>query len=115
MSTEPENPFGRGLAYVDGNFVSLSEARIPLGEAGFTRSDATYDVAAVWGGRFFRLDEHLRRFVTTYSRLRMKPPGEGSALRDMLLSLVSRSALREAYVAMIATRGVPLSEVWDPR
>jgi branched-chain amino acid aminotransferase len=115
MSTEPENPFGRGLAYVDGDFVSLSEARIPLGEAGFTRSDATYDVVAVWDGRFFKLDEHLERFGTSYSRLRMKPPVEGNALRSMLLSLVGRSGLRDAYVAMIVTRGIPLSEVWDPR
>ena len=35
---------------------------MPILDLGFLRSDATYDVVAVWNGRFFRLDKHLDRF-----------------------------------------------------
>jgi branched-chain amino acid aminotransferase len=115
MSAKSDNPFGQGLAYLDDEFVPLADARIPLVEAGFMHSDATYDVAAVWDGRFFRLDEHLRRFATSYGRLRMKPPLEGSALHSVLLELAGRAELREAFVAMIATRGVPQADIRDPR
>ena len=51
-----------GVAYIDGEFVPIAEARVPILDLGFLRSDATYDVVAVWNGKFFRLDQHLDRF-----------------------------------------------------
>ena len=43
------NPdFSAGVAHVDGQYVALRDARIPLVDRGFVRSDATYDVAHVW-------------------------------------------------------------------
>ncbi len=110
-----ESPFSQGLAYVEGEFVPLAEARLPLVEAGFTRSDATYDVVATWQGRFFLLDEHLERFEQSYTALHMKLPLEGAELRSMLIEMVARSGLRDSYVDMIATRGVPPGGVRDPR
>ena len=51
-----------GVAYIDGAFCPVGEARIPILDFGFLHSDATYDVVHVWRGRFFRLDWHLDRF-----------------------------------------------------
>lgn len=39
-----------GAAYVDGRFVPVGEARIPITEWGYRRSDVTYDVVGVWDG-----------------------------------------------------------------
>ena len=47
---------------MNGEFINISEARIPILDWGFLRSDATYDVVHVWKGQFFRLDEHIDRF-----------------------------------------------------
>ena len=44
-----------------GEVVPIAEARIPILDWGFLRSDATYDVVTVWEGAFFRLDAHLER------------------------------------------------------
>ncbi len=51
--------FEAGAAFVDGEIVPIDEARIPITDTGFSRSDATYDVVGVWDGAFFRLDAHL--------------------------------------------------------
>ena len=59
-----------GVAYVDGTYVPIGEARLPLLDWGFTRSDATYDVVHVWKGSFFRLEDHLDRFDQERSYLR---------------------------------------------
>ena len=40
--------FPQGSAWIDGKFVKLSEARIPILDWGLLRSDATYDVVHVW-------------------------------------------------------------------
>lgn len=39
---ESENPFARGIAWVEGEMVPLHEARIPLMDQGFQHSDLTY-------------------------------------------------------------------------
>ena len=56
-----DNPFAKGIAWVGGELVPLSQARIPLLDQGFLHSDLTYDVPAIWDGRFFRLNDHITR------------------------------------------------------
>ena len=55
----------QGCAYVDGRFVAPEDAKISIFDWGFLHSDATYDVAHVWQGRFFRLGDHLDRFFAS--------------------------------------------------
>ena len=74
---------------------------------GFTRSDVTYDVVSVWNGTFFRLEDHLDRFDASVRGLRMKLPVDRAELREILMQCVPLTGLREAYVAMVCTRGVP--------
>ena len=57
--TEPERGFPPGVAFIDGGFCDISEARISILDFGFLHSEATYDVVHVWRRRFFRLDRHL--------------------------------------------------------
>ena len=45
--------FPRGAAWMDGNFVDISEAWTSILDWGFLRSNAIYDVVHVWKGRFF--------------------------------------------------------------
>ncbi len=99
--------FSRGAAYVNGTFVPMAEAKIPLGDWGFTRSDVTYDVAHVKHGSFFRLDDHLDRFETSLAGYRLTPPVNRAQIREILGRCVALSGLREAFVAMLSTRGVP--------
>ena len=45
--------FEAGAAFVDGERVPIGEAKISIIDTGFSRSDVTYDVVAVWNGAFF--------------------------------------------------------------
>lgn len=109
------NPLSEGAAWIDGEIVPVAEARLPLLDWGFLHSDATYDVAHVWNGRFFRLDDHIDRFVVSMEALRMSIPHDRDAIADILIELVRRSGLHEAYVEMICTRGLPAPGSRDPR
>jgi branched-chain amino acid aminotransferase len=73
-----------------GHYVPIAETRIPVLDTGFTRSDLTYDVAAVWQGRFFRLDDHLGRLLAGCARLRITPPAPGDAIRSIMIETVHR-------------------------
>ena len=107
--------FEGGSAFVEGDWVPLPEAKISLFDWGFTRSDATYDVASVWKGAFFRLDDHVDRFFSSLEKLRMKIPYDRAGLKRVLHGCVRAGGLQDAYVAMVCTRGVPPRGSRDPR
>jgi branched-subunit amino acid aminotransferase/4-amino-4-deoxychorismate lyase len=100
------NPFSRGIAWVEGQLYPLAEARIPILDQGFLRSDLTYDVPAVWDGRFFRLDDHLSRLEASCEKMRLRMPMERAKVRDTLTAMVAKSGIRDAYVELIVTRGL---------
>ena len=104
-----------GAAFIDGAYVPIAEAKIPILDWGFLRSDCTYDVVHVWGGRFFRLDHHLDRFARNALALRLKLPYARGEITDILMRLMRLTGLREAYVELICTRGVPPKGSRDPR
>ncbi len=107
--------YAGGAAFVEGRFVPIGEARVPILDWGFLRSDATYDVAHVWRGSFFRLEDHLDRFERGMKRLRMRVPYGREETREVLLECVRLSGLRDAYVEVVCTRGVPPPGSRDPR
>jgi branched-chain amino acid aminotransferase len=115
MGTEPHSvDHSAGCAYVDGDFVPIGDAKISLLDAGLSRSDVTYDVVGVWNGAFFRLDDHLDRFERSCKELHLDPGVDRRQLTEILHECVRRSGLREAYVDMIASRGMPRGSR-DPR
>ena len=111
--TDPR--FAEGTAFIDGEYVPVREARIPILDYGFLRSDATYDVAHVWKGYVFRLADHLDRFERNVAALRMRLPLSRDAVRGVLMECVRRSGLRDAFVHMTCTRGLPARGSRDPR
>jgi branched-chain amino acid aminotransferase len=115
MRSVKTGEFEGGAAFAEGDYVALSEAKISLFDWGFTRSDATYDVASVWNGAFFRLDDHLERFFASLHKLRLRIPYDRQQVRSILHGCVRAGGLREAYVAMVCTRGVPPRGARDPR
>jgi branched-chain amino acid aminotransferase len=85
-----------GTAYIDEQIVSISEARIPILDWGFLHSDATYDVVHVWQGSFFRLGDHLNRFLCGMQRLHMSLPYNQDRIRKILFECVKLSGLQDA-------------------
>ena len=69
-----ENPFARGVAWVEGELVPLSQARISMMDQGFLQSDLTYDVPAIWDGRFFPLDDYIARLDVSCKKIRLRLP-----------------------------------------
>src|SRR5918995_5661978 len=90
--------YAEGAAFVDGRFVPVAEARVPILDWGFLRSDATYDVAHVWEGSFFRLEDHLDRFERGMARLRMSPPYGRAEIREIIMECVRLARSEERRV-----------------
>ena len=104
-----------GVAFQDGQYIPVAEARISVLDWGFLHSDATYDTVHVWDGAFFRLDLHLDRFWAGLDKLRMSIPYDRAAVTRILHDCVALSGHRRAYVEMLCTRGTSPTFSRDPR
>lgn len=108
--------WSKGAAWMDGAIVPIADAKIGVTDWGVVRSDITYDVAPVLDGGFFRLDDYIGRFMASMEAVRMDVSMGPEEIRAACHAIVARSGLRDAYVAMVASRGVPLVHgVRDPR
>ncbi|MEM6577158.1 MAG: aminotransferase class IV [Pseudomonadota bacterium] len=104
-----------GVAFMDRQYLPMSEAKISVLDYGFLHSDATYDVAHVWQGAFFRLGDHIDRFLRGVAALHMTLPQSKAEITEILQNCVALSGLQNAYVEIICTRGSSPSFSRDPR
>lgn len=109
------NPYSKGVAWIEGELTPLHEARIPMLDEGFMRSDLTYDVPSVWDGRFFRLDDHITRLEASCAKLRLKLPLPREEVKAILVQMVEKSGIRDAFVELIVTRGLKGVRGSDPK
>lgn len=104
---QSDNPFAAGAAYIDGRYMPIAQAAIPITDWGYRRSDVTYDVVGVWDGNFFRLEDHIRRFRASMRKFRFEPREGDEEIKAILNRCVALSGLKNAYVAMDCLRGRP--------
>ena len=102
---DTSSPFAGGTAWIEGEYVPTSEARISIFDTGFGHSDLTYTVAHVWHGNIFRLDDHLDRLLDGARKLRLDPGYTMAELADVTKRCVAMSQLRESFVNLTITRG----------
>lgn len=107
--------YPKGVAYQDGQYIPVGEAKVSVLDWGFLHSDATYDTVHVWNGRFFRLDWHMDRFFGGLDRLRMTIPYDRDRIAEILANCVALADLDAAYVEMLCTRGTSPTFSRDPR
>ena len=98
-----------GVAYVDGRYLPLGEAAIPITDWGFIRGDAVYDAIPFTGGFLFRLADHVERFGLSMRKWRLHISLGPDRIAAVVHEVVRRSGLRDGLVLIMATRGVPPS------
>ena len=83
-----------GVAYINHQLVPIQDAKIPILDWGFLHSDATYDVAHVWQGKFFRIDDHIDRFFAGMDRLHMDCGLSKAEVKQVMVDCVVATGLQ---------------------
>lgn len=94
------------IACLNGTFLPLEDARIPVMDRGFLFGDGIYEVIPVYGGKLFRLAHHLQRLENSLAGVRIGNPLSMQEWEAMLTELVSRNAGADQAVYLQVTRGV---------
>lgn len=100
------------IVYLNGEFVPESQAVISVRDRGFVYGDAVFDTTRTFGGRIFKLSEHLDRFFNSLRYLRMDPPLTKQQFADVTMQALEANLplLEEGgdyWVTQRVTRGAP--------
>lgn len=93
------------LVYVDGRFYPKDEARVSVFDHGFLYGDGVFEGIRAYGGRVFRLREHLRRLYDSAKAIMLEIPLDAAQLEGVVLEACRRNGIRDGYVRLVVSRG----------
>jgi len=99
----------KSILYLNGEFVAVDEAKISIFDRGFVFGDGVYEVIPVYGGKLFRLKQHLERLDHSLISIRIAPPLSHDKWEKRLSTLVAKNAnnhREEQSIYIQITRGV---------
>jgi D-alanine transaminase len=91
------------IVYLNGEFLPLSQAKVSVLDRGFLFGDGVYEVIPVYGGKPFRLAEHLGRLCKSLAGIRMAPPLEAEEWEHIFNTLIQGVQDQQIYLQI--TRG----------
>jgi len=94
------------IAWLNGKFLPLEEATVSIEDRGFQFGDGIYEVIRVYGGRPFRLDEHLSRLAQSAQAISIPLTIEAKEWKAFIREGLERSTYSECKVYIQVTRGV---------
>ena len=94
------------IVYLNGEFMPLESARIPVLDRGFIFGDGVYEVIPVYSRHPFRLPEHLARFKRSHDAIRLDYPASDAEWTRLVHDLIARNASDDQSVYLQVTRGV---------
>jgi D-alanine transaminase len=93
------------IAWLNGEFVPLKEARISPLDRGFLFADSVYEVLPVYGGRPFLFNAHIGRLERSLSAIGMNSPMSRTEWGTLLEEFVQRNGGGEQFIYIQVTRG----------
>ncbi|HSO05644.1 MAG TPA: D-amino acid aminotransferase [Pelomicrobium sp.] len=94
------------MIYLNGEFMPIEEARIPVLDRGFIFGDGVYELVPVYGRRPFRLVEHLARLENSLREIRLPNPYTRDEWARLVAEVVARNPWDDQAVYFQVTRGV---------
>jgi D-alanine transaminase len=93
------------IAYVNGSYLPLSEAKVSVLDRGFLFADGIYEVAAVLDGKLVDNASHLTRLERSVGEIKLPLPETIERIQEIQKELVKRNELVNGMVYLEVTRG----------
>ncbi|MDH3719839.1 MAG: aminotransferase class IV, partial [Planctomycetota bacterium] len=91
--------------YINGTFYDKEDAKISVYDHGLLYGDGVFEGIRSYGGRVFRLDQHLDRLWDSATAIRLKIPIDKRQLGDDVVNTLKINNIDDGYVRLIVTRG----------
>ena len=91
--------------YLNGEFIAPDAAKVSVFDRGFVFADGVYEVIPSYGGRLFRLAQHLERLEQSLDGIRLQNPLSAAAWGAVFERLLAQFGKADQYVYLQITRG----------
>jgi D-alanine transaminase len=103
------------MVFLNGKFMPVDEARVPVLDRGFIFGDGVYELVPVYSRVPFRMDEHLARLERSLAAVRIRNPYSRAEWREIIVQLIAKQAFEDQGVYLQVTRGVARRDHAFPR
>lgn len=93
------------LAWLDGKFCEIDDAKVGVQDRGFLFGDGVYDVIKIYNGKPFSLQTHLKRLQRSSGAISIEIPYSLAELNVIIEKLIKDSSCLSGFIYMQATRG----------
>jgi len=94
------------MIYLNGEFMPIEQARVPVLDRGFIFGDGVYEVIPVYSRHPFRLAEHLRRLQASLDGIRLSNPHDDAEWTRLVRRLIALNKPEDQSLYLHVTRGV---------
>ena len=91
--------------YIDGKLYDKEDAKISVYDHGLLYGDGVFEGMRSYGGRVFRLEQHLRRLWNSAKAIWLEIPLSRAVLAEAVNETLRVNNIEDGYVRLILTRG----------
>jgi branched-chain amino acid aminotransferase len=91
--------------YISGKFVPQEEAKISVFDHGLLYGDGVFEGLRSYGGKVFRLQEHIKRLYESAQAIWLKIPMSQGEMCDAVNEAVRINKIGDGYIRLVVTRG----------
>jgi branched-chain amino acid aminotransferase len=91
--------------YINGRLHDKDDAKISVYDHGLLYGDGVFEGLRSYGGKVFRLEEHIDRLYDSAKAIWLEIPMAKRALIEAVQQTLSVNSLTDAYIRLVVTRG----------
>ena len=91
--------------YISGKYYPKDEAKISVYDHGLLYGDGIFEGMRSYGGKVFRLEQHLDRLWKSAKAIWLQIPMTREAMAQAVNETLARNNLKDGYIRLVVTRG----------
>ena len=103
------------MIYLNGEFMPIEQAKVPVLDRGFIFGDGVYEVIPAYSRRPFRLTEHLARLQVSMDAIRLANPHPAAKWSELIGKIIAANPWEDQGVYLQVTRGAAPREHAFPK
>ncbi len=91
--------------YINGRLYDKADAKISVYDHGLLYGDGVFEGIRSYGGRVFRLEQHLERLWESAQAIRLEIPMTRQDMADAVYQTLRANGIEDGYIRLVVTRG----------
>ena len=91
--------------YISGKYYSKEDAKVSVYDHGFLYGDGVFEGMRSYGGKVFRLEQHLERLWASAKAIWLQMPISHEEMAKAVNDTLAANGIKDGYIRLVVTRG----------